>query len=142
MPRNGSNRVIKANILQTSPFEYSSLRCASAWGEGEVGVIIAELTQLLDRVIRTAKTSNLPQNTRSFTELEMAQIIAVLETALNMLKAPLVEKSLLKKAAENLSEVGRKTAQEKSEVALGKLADLAWKQIIKLALILASKNPF
>ena len=72
----------------------------------------------------------------------MAQIIAVLETALNMLKAPLVEKSLLKKAAENLSEVGRKTAQEKSEVALGKLADLAWKQIIKLALILASKNPF
>ena len=104
----------------------------------EVGVIIAELSGLLGRIIRTAKTSNLPQNARSFSELEMAQIIAILETALNMLKAPLVERGLLKKAADKLSDVGRKTAEKKTEAALGKLADLGAKLILKLLISMAS----
>ena len=108
----------------------------------EVGTIIAELSGLLERIIRTAKMTNLPPNARSFSELEMAQIIAVLETALAMLKAPLVEKGLLKKAAEELSEVGKRTAKKKSEIALGKLADLAFKAIVKLVMAAGTKVQF
>jgi hypothetical protein len=48
--------------------------------------------------------------------------VAVLETVLHVLKAPMVEKSLLSKAQEALKRVAERTAEKKAEQGLGNAA--------------------
>lgn len=84
---------------------------------------ITKLAELLEEFIAAAKGSNLPAGQGALTEIERAQLIALLETALRLLGAPLVEKSLFKKAREALKKVVAKTAEKEVEEGLGKLAD-------------------
>ena len=59
---------------------------------------IDNLIRLLREVMERATTANLPPADRALTEAERTQLIAVLETAIQVLKAPMMEKGLLKKA--------------------------------------------
>ncbi len=97
--------------------------------------LIAEISVRIDEAIRLARGSNLPLERRALSDVERAQLIALLETALHVLKAPLVEKGLLsalRSAAENGA---AKAVNKGSELALGyglgKIGELIIKLIVK-----------
>ncbi|MEO4042426.1 hypothetical protein AAFN47_12550 [Hoeflea sp. CAU 1731] len=90
--------------------------------------LIAELTELLDEAVSRASNTNLPPDKAAFTEFQRKALIDLLETALQMLKAPLVEKGLLKRLG-NAAEEGANTAVKKgAEIGLG----LALKRVLEL----------
>ena len=84
---------------------------------------ITEIAILLDSIIDSARGSNLPESERALSDIERVQLIAILETALKLLKAPMVEKGLLKKSREGLWDVAKKTAQKRTEEGFGRLAE-------------------
>ena len=84
---------------------------------------------LLDEVIQRTRGANVPPEQQALTQLERAQLITILETTLAVLKAPMVETGLLKKAGKALSRVVRKAAEKKVEEGLGSLADMASNEI-------------
>ncbi|OCJ15293.1 hypothetical protein A6U87_24420 [Rhizobium sp. AC44/96] len=81
--------------------------------------IIIDVSELLEEAILLAKTTNLPEAQAGLTDIERAQLIAILETTLAMLKAPMVEPGLLKKTARVANDVAQKAAKTKVEEALG-----------------------
>lgn len=81
--------------------------------------INVHVSELLDEVVLLAKTTNLPEDQAALTNIERAQLIAILETTLAVLKAPMVEPGLLKKTARLAKEVAERTAKKKAEEALG-----------------------
>jgi hypothetical protein len=92
---------------------------------------IEEIIRLIGEVIFHASMSNLPPHERALTDIERAQLIAVLKTALKILEAPMMEKGLLSKAKEAM-EKGALSAIEKgvengfsfaAGFAAGKLSD-------------------
>jgi hypothetical protein len=59
---------------------------------------IATITDLISIIISNVERSNLPEHEQLLNSIEKKQLIAILETALEVLKAPMVEVGLLKKA--------------------------------------------
>jgi hypothetical protein len=94
--------------------------------------IIAGVSELLEEAVLRAKTNNLPEDHAALTEIERAQLIAILETTLAMLKAPMVEPGLLKKTASVATDVAQKAAKTKVEEALGASLGYAAKKIAEL----------
>lgn len=83
---------------------------------------IAAISALLDTIIvRLAKT-NLPPEQQALSQIERAQLIAILETALQILKAPIMEPGMLKKAQEKLKRLADKTVEKQTEAGLGNAA--------------------
>ncbi len=78
---------------------------------------ITELVRLLDEVIVHASTTNLPPDQRALSDIERAQLIAVLETALSLLKSPMIEKGLFKKAASMVKRAAAKAVANQTEIA-------------------------
>lgn len=93
---------------------------------------IAQISLLLDSVVTLAKSTNLPDADRALSEIDRAQLIAILETALLLLKAPLVEKGLMTKLGEALKDTVKKVLQKQTEGALGEVADEAQEKIVDL----------
>lgn len=94
--------------------------------------LIANISSLLDEALYLAKANNLPADLSALTDLERAQLIALLETALQLLKAPLVEKGFLKKVAEAAKDGSKNAVQKKSEVALGYALGKLGEHLLKL----------
>jgi hypothetical protein len=94
--------------------------------------IIVAVSELLDEAVLLAKTTNLPEDQAALTDIERAQLIAILETTLAVLKAPMVELGLLKKTASIAREVAEKTAKKKVEEGLGFGLGLAAKKLAEL----------
>jgi hypothetical protein len=99
---------------------------------------IADLASLLDSIVQHANRSNLPPDEQALTEIERAQLIAILETSLSILKSPMAEKGLLKKAGTLLKKGAEKTAEKKVQDGLGGLMDAAASRISELIGILFS----
>jgi hypothetical protein len=91
----------------------------------DLKVKILALSMLLDQIIETARGSNAPPERQVLSQLERAQIITILETALSLLKAPMVETGLLKKAGRMLGKVAKRAAAKEMEEGLGSLAEMA-----------------
>ena len=83
----------------------------------------AQLAQLLDDIIYAMRSSNLPEEDRALSDIERAQLIAVLETAISLLKAPMVERGLMLKCSDWLKRTVARVRQRKAEETLGSLAD-------------------
>ena len=94
--------------------------------------IIMAVTELLEEAVLLAKANNLPEDQAALTDIERAQLIAILETTLAMLKAPMVEPGLLKKTATIAKEIAQRTAKKKAEDALGTGLGYAAKKIAEL----------
>ncbi|RDJ16941.1 hypothetical protein B5K06_00720 [Rhizobium grahamii] len=94
--------------------------------------IIGDVSELLDEVILLAKTTNLPEAQAGLTDIERAQLIAILETTLAMLKAPMIEPGLLKKTAKMAKDVAQKAAKTKVEEALGASLEHVAKRVAEL----------
>nr|WP_049961971.1 hypothetical protein [Methylobacterium sp. B34] len=86
---------------------------------------IAALSSLLDSIISRIEGSNAPPDQQVLTQLERNQLIAILETALAVLKAPMVERGLLKRLKQTLGNTAAKAAETEAEQGLGKMAELA-----------------
>lgn len=92
---------------------------------------IAQLVSLIGDVTRHAKSTNLPPNERALSEIERAQLIAVLETAANLLKSPMVEKGIFKRAASMAKNAATKATEKQVEIALGSAAGLLGAAILE-----------
>ncbi len=95
--------------------------------------LIAEISSLIDEAIRLARSTNLPPERQALSEIERAQLIALLETALQLLKAPLVERGLLESLTEATTSGATRAVGKGTELAmgygLGKLGELLAKLI-------------
>jgi len=94
--------------------------------------IIAAVSDLLEEAVLSAKSNNLPEDQAALTDIERAQLIAILETTLAMLKAPMVEPGLLKKTARVAKEIAQRTVEKKAEEALGTGLENVAKRILEL----------
>jgi hypothetical protein len=94
--------------------------------------LISDVSELLDEAVLLAKSTNLPEDQAALTDIERAQLIAILETALTLLKAPMLEPGLLKKTARVANEVAQKTARTKVEEGLGVGLSFAAKKLWEL----------
>lgn len=86
--------------------------------QGQIG----EVVRLIEDLTRRAKQSNLSDGERVLTKIERAQLIAVLKTALNVLKSPMVETGLLKTASAMVKRAGEKAAEKEVEIAFAAAA--------------------
>ncbi len=86
---------------------------------------IGAVSALLEEIIQTARGTNLPPDMSALTEIERNQLIAVLETALAVLRAPMAERSILKKAKGMLGGVTKRVAEKQAEQGLGAAAGTA-----------------
>lgn len=86
---------------------------------------IGDLARIVEELIAVAKGSNLPEEHAALTAIERAQLIAILETALRLLGAPLAEKSLLKRAKGAAGQMVKRVAEKEAEEGMGHLAEAA-----------------
>jgi hypothetical protein len=93
---------------------------------------IATIAALLDNIIEQAARSNLPEDQQILTAIERQQLIAILETALNVLKSPLTEKTLLRKASDELKTIAKRSVEQGVQTGLGRLAGIASGKIVDL----------
>jgi hypothetical protein len=98
----------------------------------DVKMKISAIASLLDTIVDQIKHSNAPPEDQLLTDIDRQQLIAILETALHVLRAPLVEKGLLKKT-EGVLKKGAESAAEKGvQQGLGKLMEGAGTRIMEL----------
>ena len=97
---------------------------------------IADVSSILDSIIEQASRPNLPPGQLLLTDIQRRQLIAILETTLNVLKSPLVEKSLMRTAGKVLRKGAEAASQKGVEVGLGKLMGLAAEKLAELAKLL------
>lgn len=81
------------------------------------------ISVLLDSIIAQTKGTNAPEEEQGLSEIERQQLIAILETALNILKSPLLETGMLKKAEKTLEEASAKAAKGALQKGLSKLME-------------------
>lgn len=98
----------------------------------EVKLKIAAIASLLDSIIQQVRHSNVPPEDQLLTEIERQQLIAILETALNVLRSPMVEAGLLKRTTTTLRKAATSAAEKGVQQGLGKLMDGAGARIIEL----------
>jgi len=98
----------------------------------EVKLKIGVISMLLDSIIEQTTRANEPEDQQLLTAIERQQLVAILETALNVLKSPMVEKGLLKKAREVLRKGAESTAEKGVQQGLGKLMEAAGQRIAEL----------
>lgn len=84
--------------------------------------LIKGISASLDQIIMISKGSNLPPDQASLTAIEKAELIAVLETALQMLKAPMVEEGLIKKLMKLLKGTIQRNAENSTDSAISQLS--------------------
>lgn len=85
----------------------------------EIKLKIGAVSALLDSIIIQTRGSNEPPEHQILSDIERQQLIAILETALNILKSPLAEKGLLKKAQSILKRGAESAAQKGVQQGLG-----------------------
>ena len=86
---------------------------------------ITTLSSILESIIQQTGRSNLPDNEQALTPLERQQLIVILETALSLLRSPIVESGLLKKARDALTESAMSAANTGMQEGLGTLMGVA-----------------
>jgi hypothetical protein len=104
----------------------------------EMKMKIGAISALLDSIIVQTKGANEPPDEQILTELERQQLIAILETALNVLKSPLAERGLLKKTQSILKKGAESAAEKGVQQGLGKLMEGAGMRIAEVIKLLFS----
>jgi hypothetical protein len=93
--------------------------------------VVAVVT-LINDVCRHVRFNNLPNDQRALTDVERQTLIQVLETALNVLKSPMVELGLLKKATDMLKSAAKRAGEKQLDLALGSAAGIAATKLTEL----------
>ncbi len=111
---------------------FSATTWAAVPKTSEIQEKISLIAELLDSLILNINSANLPPSEQALSEIEKQQLIAVLETALQMLQAPLVEKNLLEETSDLLGNATRKAAEKSVQEALETLGKKAIYHLIEL----------
>jgi hypothetical protein len=93
---------------------------------------IAVVSALLDDIIVQVSRANAPEEDQVLTQLERQQLIAILETALQVLKSPLIERGLIKKAADMMKKGATSAAEKGLQRGLGLLMTEAGQRLLEL----------
>lgn len=91
---------------------------------------IAQLAGLLDDICRHVERSNLPDDEQALSRVEKAQLIAVLQTTLAVLQAPMIERGLLSHAGQSLRDAATKTVEREVQKGLGYMMSAAGQGIL------------
>lgn len=122
--------------LGPPPLEFTAVAWKAVVIRDDIQLKISESIRLLGEVIQHATNSNLPPNERALTELERAQLIAVLKTTLKMLEAPMIETGLLKKGTAMLKSAAAKAIEKQVDNAFAFAAGYAAGQLTSLGKLL------
>ena len=114
------------------PVVVAGQQWVSVGTSSQIKIKIAAISSLLETIIEQTSRANAPPEDQILSELERQQLIAILETALNVLKSPLAEKGLLKRAGKLLRDSGIKAAEKGVQEGLGQLMIAASKRILEL----------
>lgn len=93
---------------------------------------ITAISCLLDNIVFQVQNSNLPDAEQVLTEIERQQLIAILETTLSVLKAPLVEKGLLSRTVDALKSTAASATEKGVQVGVGSMASEAIRRLTDL----------
>lgn len=107
-------------------------RWIAVTASSEIKMKIGAISALLDSIIEQTKWANEQPEEQLLTEIERQQLIAILETALNVLRSPLAEKGLLKKARSVLQKGAESAAEKGVQQGLGKLMESAGTRLAEL----------
>ncbi len=107
-------------------------RWVAVRASSEIKMKIGAISTLLDSIIEQTKGANQPPDQQILTELERQQLIAILETTLNVLRSPLVERGILKRAKSILTKGAESAAEKGVQQGLGKLMEGAGARIVEL----------
>lgn len=80
---------------------------------------IHDVGAILDGILTQISKANVAEHQQLLTDLERAELVAILETTLNLLKSPMVETGLLTKAKTELQGHARKSLDKKIQEGLG-----------------------
>lgn len=109
----------KTTITNQKSFSVSSSEWILVKKSDTVQNHINALVNIFDNTIVRINKSNLPPEEYFLNELERAQLIALLETTLNMLKSPMVETGMLKKVSSSLKDAAKKASNKKLQEGFG-----------------------
>ena len=98
----------------------------------EIKLKIGAIASLLDSIIQQIRHSNAPPRDQILTDLERQQLIAILETALNVLRSPMVESGLLRRTIKMLRKASGSAAEKGVQQGLGMLMESAGSRIAEL----------
>jgi hypothetical protein len=104
----------------------------------EIKLKIGAIASLLDSIVQQIRHTNAPPEHQVLTEIERQQLIAILETALNVLRSPMIEKGLLKRATETLRKGAESAAERGVQQGLGRLMESAGSRITELIALIFS----
>lgn len=111
----------KTTIPVQKPLSVSSSEWILVKKSDSVQNHINALINIFDNTITRINNSNLPPEEYFLNELERAQLIALLETTLNMLKSPMVETGMLKKVSASLKDAAKKASNKKLQEGFGNI---------------------
>jgi hypothetical protein len=113
-------------LVIASPFLAKAAFPAIEWRSvprtSEVKTQIAQVSQILDEIVSRIQRSNNSPAEQYLTEIERQQLIAILQTTLAVLKAPIIEKGLLLKARAALQDAAVKAGEKRVEEFVNALA--------------------
>jgi hypothetical protein len=90
------------------------------------------ISTMLDSIVENVKHSNLPSTEQALSEIERRQLIVILETALAVLKGPMVERGLLKQTRSALESGAVKAAEKGTQEGLGQMMNAAGRHLMDL----------
>jgi len=116
----------------TSRIGITAEKWAIVHNSSEIKSKILAVSTLLDSIIEQTKKSNYPPEKQILTEIERQQLIAILETTIGMLRLPMAEKGLLRKARDSLGKAAASAAEKGIQQGLGKLAEVGAEKTTEL----------
>jgi hypothetical protein len=111
-------------------------RWVAVYDNSDIKIKIGAIASLLDSIVEQTVRANAPPENQILTKIEREQLIAILETALNVLRSPMVEKGLLKKAQGVLKRGAESAAERGVQLGLGMLMESAGARISELIAII------
>lgn len=108
-----------------APLTFEGMQWVAVERIGDTKQKIALISAALDGIITQMRSSNLPPAEQLLSEIERQQLIVVLETALAVLKAPIVEKGLLVRTKEDLQKAAKDATEKQVQQGVGELASYA-----------------
>ncbi len=124
------------DAVETSDTPTATVVRAVAWrsvpDRHNVRSAIASVSSQLDDICEQVQRANLPDGEQALTRIERAQLIAILQTAIAILQAPMVERGLLARAGKSLGDAAAKTAEREVQQGLGAMMGIARKELFEL----------
>lgn len=92
---------------------------------------IALIAELLEEVLSGITGSNLPADQQALSEIEKAQLIAILQTALKLLQSPMVERGLIRRLTQMLKDAAIKAGEKQVQQGVAQGMEEASKQLME-----------